>query len=277
MDRTNRDPYDAAKWDYTAFIVGGGPSLMDFNWSKLDGKFVVAINRAYEVLPNAQIVYFTDKDFWQRHKTEMLKHSGQLIRGALNPAREEQHPRVQYYHLTGKNGLDRKPGCLKHGSNSTYAAINMLAAHMNFRTIYLLGIDMKWGKKGDRKTSHWHDGHKRIDPESAYKSFSTNFACMVQPLQQLGVTVYNINPDSALTAFPKVTFEEVFGDDAKTGTPRRQGRKTVENNQGRQARPTLPKGRQKAVRVRPTKGRTKRVAPKDAGRNRRAVRTPRSR
>lgn len=248
---------------------------MDFNWSKLDGKFVVAINRAYEVLPNAQIVYFTDKDYWQRHKTEMLKHKGQLIRGALNPAREEQHPRVQFYKLTGKNGFDRKPGCLKHGSNSTYAALNMLAAHMNFKKIYLLGIDMKWGKRGNRNTSHWHDGHKRIDPESAYKGFATNFACMVQPLQEMGVTVYNINPDSALTAFPKLTFEEVFGDDAKTGIARRQGRKTVENNQSGQARPAVRAGGKKAVRVRTTKGSAKPMAPANARRNRRAIRIPR--
>lgn len=203
---------DAKKYNYTCYIVAGGPSLTNFNWSLLGpDKFVIAINRAYEVLPNAQIVYFTDKDYWKVHREKMLEHRGQLIRGALNPKNEEKHERVQFYRLTGPHGLETEPGCLRHGHNSTYAALNLAVVHLGFKKVYLLGVDMKWGEAGDKKTSHWHDGHRRIDPESTYAKMKAAYDTLPPLLSKAGVQVYNVSPDSALNTFKKVTFESVFG------------------------------------------------------------------
>ena len=205
MIKVNLEQYNNA-----CYIVAGGPSLKGFDWNKLRGQFVIAINRAYEVLPDAQIVYFTDKDFWERHKEAMLQHNGQLMRGALNPSKEENHPDVQMYKLTGAQGLETNEGQLKHGSNSTYAATNLAAVHLGFKRIYLLGVDMSWGKKGDKSTSHWHDGHKRIDAESGYLNMIKNWKTIVQPLKDMGVEVWNANPESALQCFPKCTIERAL-------------------------------------------------------------------
>lgn len=203
---------DPSQYDNKCYIIAGGPSLKNFDWSLLTpDKFVIAINRSYEVLPDAQVVYFTDKDYWDAHKEKMLQHTGQLIRGALVPSREEQHPRVLFYQLTGAHGYETRPGMLKHGSNSTYAAINLAAAHFGFKTIYLLGVDMKWGMARDKNTSHWHTGHKRVDPESTYQKMITAYRTIVDPLQQAGVKVYNANPDSALDCFEKITIQEAVG------------------------------------------------------------------
>ena len=202
------------KYNNTCYIIGGGPSLIGFDWSRLDkNKFVIAINRSYEVLPNAQIVYFTDRDYWLRHKNAMLKHSGQLMRGALNPAIEEQHPRVSMFKLTGKGGLEYKSCCLKHGSNSVYAAINLAAVHLKFKRIYLFGVDMKWKRENGKKhMTHWHDGHKRIDSENAYKSFMAAYQTIAEPLKQLGVEVFNANTKEGtnLRVFPIVTIDEAL-------------------------------------------------------------------
>lgn len=202
------------EYNNTCFIVGGGPSLKGFDWSKLNGKFVIAINRSYEVLPKAQIVYFTDRDYWQRHKDAMLKHSGQLMRGALKPEKEEQHPDLIFYELTGKTGIDTNEGCLKHGSNSTYAAINLAAVHLKFKQIYLLGVDMKWKHSSAGKPeTHWHNGHKRVDVEKTYKGFMAAYETIKEPLKKLGVNVFNVNtPEGTdLKAFPIVSPEQVFG------------------------------------------------------------------
>lgn len=206
---------DPSKYNYTCYIMAGGPSLRGFDWSRLTpDKFIIAVNRAYEVLPDAQVVYFTDQDYWQRHREAMMKHKGQLIRGVLNPERErKQMPQeVIIYHLTGPAGYETKPGKLKHGSNSTYAALNLAAAHFKFEKIYILGLDMKWGKPGDKSQSHWHDGHKggRLDPESGYKKMIQAYDTIKQPLKDAGVEVYNANPDSAVKAFPRITIEEAL-------------------------------------------------------------------
>lgn len=191
------------------YIVGGGPSLTNFDWSLLNDKFVIAINRAYEVLPNAQIVYFTDKDYWKIHKDNMIKHSGKLFRGTC-VLKDIKHPKVTEWFLSGEHGLETKSGQLRHGRNSTYAAINLAGIHLGFKKINLLGIDMKWGKPGNKSTSHWHDGHKRVDSESAYKMMINNFIKLKGYLDQHKIKVVNINNNSNLKCFPKETLEQHF-------------------------------------------------------------------
>jgi len=44
----------------TAFIVGGGPSLLDVDISVLEGKRVIGVNNAYQLLPNAPFLVFHD-------------------------------------------------------------------------------------------------------------------------------------------------------------------------------------------------------------------------
>lgn len=217
--KNNAKTIDVKPWleqyNKTAYVVGGGPSLTGFDWKLLNGKFVVGINRAYEVLPEAQVIYFTDDDWWNTHKVALCNHKGIRIKGSLSPHKIGNSDLLYQFHLTGPTGLDMTPGCLKHGSNSTYAVVNMLT-QWGFKTIYLLGVDMKWrtvdkgGNKGNKKT-HWHSGHKRIDGESLYKRLNTNFANLAPLLKQHGVEVINVNNDSNLAAFPKKKYEEVFG------------------------------------------------------------------
>lgn len=203
---------DPTSYNNECYIVGGGPSLINFDWTLLNDKFIIAINRAYEVLPNAQIVYFTDDDFYIRHKETMMKHAGIKVKGSLNPSLVHA-PGVIQFHLISDQGLVTQPGCLAHGSNSTYAAINMASVHLGFTKIYLLGVDMKWGAKGDRTKSHWHDGHKRVDPEGAYSMMMAKYNTIVAPLKQRGVEVINVNDpnDTDLRAFPIKSYDEVFG------------------------------------------------------------------
>lgn len=200
-----------ADFDNTCYIVGGGSSLRNFDWTDLDGKFVIAINRAYEVLPNAQVLYFTDVDYWQVHKDKMLAHTGKKIKGTI-AKQWVKHPDVEEYLLSGPHGLDKAPKQLKHGYNSTYAAINLAAVHLGFKTIYLMGIDMKWGIEGNKSTSHWHNGHKRVDHENVYNRMKAAYDTIHQPLSDMGVKVINITRDSSLTVFKKVDFTDVFGD-----------------------------------------------------------------
>lgn len=190
----------------TCYIIGGGPSLTNFNWSLLDGHFVIAINRAYEKLPNADIIYFTDIDFWETHKANMKKLNGRLIRGTLRLGTTKD-PSVKEYKLTGATGIDTTPDCLKHGNNSVHAAINLALFHLGFDIVYLLGVDMKW--KG--KQTHWHDGHRRIDNQSVYKQMISNFEEMSKELKKYPKKqVININDDSELKCFPVISVEQAF-------------------------------------------------------------------
>lgn len=187
------------------YIVGGGPSLTAFNWDNLNNKFVIAINRAYEKLPNAQIIYFTDPDWWQRHKDAIVEHGAALYRGRINRKPDIVHPKVFEFQLLAEQGWSDDWGYLYHGINSTYAAVQV-AYQLGFKKINLLGVDMKW--RGKR--THWHSGHKRIDPQLIFQRFMHNFNNMVPELKKRNIEVININYDTALKCFPVKSYKEAF-------------------------------------------------------------------
>ena len=208
----------AEEFEKKCYIIGGGPSLIGFDWSNLDNKFVIAINRAYEVLPEAQIVYFTDDDYYKRHRSEMLAHKGKKFRGRLARKKVIQDSEVTELQLQQRpHGWSDQFGELYHGSNSTYACIQV-AAQLGFTKIYLMGIDMKHqgkynkGKKNNKGTTHWHSGHRRTDPAHAYKMMIGHYQKLVPEAKKRGIEIINVNTEdgTALKLFPIQTFEEVF-------------------------------------------------------------------
>jgi uncharacterized Rossmann fold enzyme len=209
----------ADEYNKECYIVGGGPSLIGFDWSNLDNKFVIAINRAYEVLPEAQIVYFTDDDYYQRHRSEMLVHKGKKFRGRLARKPVIKDPEVLELQLQAQPwGWSDQFGELYHGSNSTYACIQV-AAQLGFKKIYLLGIDMKHQgnfnkqKKNNQGVTHWHNGHRRTDPAHAYKMMIGHYQKLAPEAKKRGIEVINVSSaldGTALKVFPIKTFDEVF-------------------------------------------------------------------
>jgi hypothetical protein len=205
----------------TIYIVGGGPSLDGYRWRLLDGHHIIAVNRSYEPLPNAEIVYFSDARFFycKEHHASLLKHKGRKV----SIDKRIVHPNVELYKSTGRSGIDTREGCLKNGNNSGYAAIN-LAIHEGATFIVLMGFDMRQKtvpvtniktKKTIEVTgkSHWHDGHK-LDgavihtPHQVYKTkMLPYFYTLVEPLRKLGVIVVNaVGMDgSELRMFPIVS------------------------------------------------------------------------
>jgi len=204
-------------FDHTCYIVGGGTSMKSFDWSLLNGKFVIAINNAYTKLPDAQILYCTDPPWIKDHEKDLVNFTGLIYQGALNLSNPPKMDIVdKQWHLTGPHGLETLPGCLRHGSNSTYAALNMAAVHLGFKKIYLIGIDMKWGIRKNKTTSHWHSEtrpHKRVDGEAVYNKMRAAYNTIKQPLLDMGVKVINVNtPEKTdLDVFPIMSVDEVFG------------------------------------------------------------------
>ncbi len=206
-----------AEYNNECYIVGGGRSLLNFDWTLLNDKFVIAVNMAHIKLPEANIIYVTDPPWIEPNSETLKNHKAPVWQGVLNLNKPPKLPCVdKQWHLTGPSGLETKPNSLKHGSNSLYAAVNLAAVHLKFKKIFLLGADMKWGTVSDQKTSHWHsqtNPHARNDGEAVYVRMRTQFKTIKQPLINMGVQVINVNtPEQTnLEYFPIKSVEEVFG------------------------------------------------------------------
>jgi len=203
-------------------IVGGGPSLRGFDFSRLKGFRTIGINRAFEFF-DPTIIFSMDTRFlnfiYQGRYERIPDGAG---------AREKFHQSTSYkvwlctytvklpaeifivrVFRNYKDGLRAFPmtsrAGIGHGNNSGYGALN-LAVCLGANPIYLLGFDCK---HSDGR-SHFHDGHPRKQKEETAVKFAKFFEPAAQACRQKKTTVINLNPDSGLEAFPKRSPEEVL-------------------------------------------------------------------
>lgn len=193
-------------------ICAGGPSLTGFDWNRLRGKNIIAINRAYEVLPFAQVLWWSDARFWRRNKVGLLAHAAPWKATACLDYRPNENPEdaldpsVHEYHFSGLRGFDPRPAYLRHGNCSAHAAIH-LAAHLGARRIVIFGLDMK---QADGGAAHWHDGHGALPTTTAQMAdlMLPHFAPLALALADRDIEVVNASPDSALTVWPRCSIDD---------------------------------------------------------------------
>lgn len=216
--------------DKACFLLGGGPSLSLFNYSKLKDHFTIGINKIFKVFsPN--IIYCMDTKFytyiylpkerklagdynlleqWKNCPSQkmFLSHATDpLVRKKSSIFKEEDKitliPRIRSRTVS----LDIKQG-IYPGSNSGFGAM-MLAIAMGYKEIYLLGYDMK---TTEGKT-HFHNGYinQTVLSQSRHlEQFRKQFDSFADTIKKAGIQVINLNPDSALTCFEKRSIDSVI-------------------------------------------------------------------
>jgi hypothetical protein len=189
----------------TIFIVGGGPSLKDFDFELLRDKTVIAVNKAFMSIPFAQVLYWSDTRFYEWFPKEIDAFTGIKVTCRPEPKRSD----VINLLNTGKTGLETMSYGLRDGGNSGYAAIN-LAYHLGAKRIVLLGFDMQ----NTTKQTHWHDGYvSTADTSVMERIMLPSFETIVEPLEKRKVKVYNASQVSKITCFPKISIEEALAFD----------------------------------------------------------------
>lgn len=201
--------------DERCFLIGGGSSLRDFDFSRLIGKGrIITINKGFLATPFADICFFMDERFYREWIVEGGFGSEIVDKFRAFPGLKvflDIHGRNYWhevYHIRdhpgGREGISSSlQEGLYHGGNSGYAALQ-LAIVLGCNPIYLLGYDMKFGQDGK---THWHEGYPANKDESplpgeqTYHGFASNFMNLAPKLKEKGIKVINLNPDSGLKCF----------------------------------------------------------------------------
>jgi len=206
------------------FIIGGGPSLQNFDWSLLRGKRTIGINRAFERL-DPTIIFSMDTRFlnWLVKGMYDKRADGAGAREKFNRStaykvwlatyRLSLPPEFFIVKVKGNynQGLRNFGTSLEdgigHGNNSGYAALN-LAVCLGADPVYLLGFDCNHDHKFGR--THWHSGHPMPQKFKTVKDFIAYFNRAAMRISHTKSRVINLNPESALQCFPKQRPEEVL-------------------------------------------------------------------
>lgn len=194
------------------FIIAGGPSLKGFDFERLRGRgHIIAINRALEFVPWADIAFFMDWKLYKMYhesipkKAEWDRFTGRKVFLNLMGRMINDCHSVR---SLGRSGCSMSVAKgLYHGNNSGHGAMN-LAVAMGAKPIYLLGYDCGF-KKGE--SSHFHSGYGHKGNPNIGRSFIRDFELFKSHLRGRA-EIINLNPNSALRIFPFKTIDEVLND-----------------------------------------------------------------
>jgi hypothetical protein len=192
-------------------ILAGGRSLTtdDVALAREHGCTLVALNRAYEVAPDAAWLYGSDPaKFWADHP-KALEHAGiritcrRLNRPDTEALTKAAKAGVEVLQHAGQDtvGASPDPGVVR--GNNSLAHVLSVIAHTRARRVLLLGADMRPG--------HWHGGYPGRPEPDYRKQVVPTLASLVQPLARAGVIVINCAPRSALPYWLRASLREVFG------------------------------------------------------------------
>jgi len=185
----------------TAFIVAGGPSVLDQDLDLLRDRNVIAINESWERVPWAEFLFFADLKWWVKHQVAALGFAGRIV----TTFDAVDHPRVLHCRRVAPPNEQVLPVCadpceLPVRRTSLTAAI-VLAKHLGARRQVLLGVD---GKPAPDGTAHHYRRSRPVLLETFVRQARDIFPFAAR-LAAAGVEIVNASPGSAFGAIWPVT------------------------------------------------------------------------
>ena len=188
----------------TAYIIGGGPSLKSFDFTRIERECAIGCNDAYRLGNWVSICYFGDKEWFELHQPRPEFQSFTGLKIACTPF---PIPGVLSLERNLDDTLYLEGTKIGWFCNTGASAVN-LAIRLGATKIVLLGFDMKLGNDGQ---SNWHPNLVNPSPTGeVYANFKYRFNLLATLIKKLrpDVKVINANPDSELDCFPRMSFEE---------------------------------------------------------------------
>lgn len=191
----------------TVFCLASGPSLTQEVCEKVCGHRTIVINSSYTLAPWADVLFFTDNGWFEKHETIVKAWPGRVI--TVSRAAKRQLPdivkRVKSARpLRGFPSLES--GEVRQGRSSGHTAIG-LAVAMGAKRVVMLGYDMKTvGDREHHHTEYLSLGRPR-NMEIYAKEFVPAFQGWNEDARKIGVEVLNATEGSAVKEFPFVNLD----------------------------------------------------------------------
>jgi hypothetical protein len=215
----------ARNWEgETAFIIGGGPSVLTQPIDRLRGRKVIVINSSFERAPWASILFFHDDRWWRKYMDKVLA----VFAGTICTTCSARHARIA--HLKNirpsrtKGGqvqnpptplqLSTDPSAVPMRRTSVVPALN-IAVLKGVKAIVTLGLDGKMGPDGQR--NHYavqYSAHGWRHAPSTWERHQADIEPLVPQIAAAGITVTNASPGSAWPFWPITSLDEFLNAEA---------------------------------------------------------------
>ena len=192
----------------TAFIIGGGPSLKNFDWGLISSEKIIGINDAYRLGPFIDFNCFGDTAWYRKHQGDLKYATATIVGITAQPLLKKNHSSVKWMRRQQRHYTDA-PGEIGWYNNTGMSGI-CLAIQLGATKIRLLGFDMKLD--GETGENNWHINKINSPNAGVYPRFMAGGRKLKNQLDELHpeVEILNCNPDSAMDVWPKVRLEDVL-------------------------------------------------------------------
>lgn len=202
------------------FIIGGSPSILDLDLSKLNNEIIFTVNRGYKIFGQAleKTTYHVIQDkllFMEDDITDeipMDKMENLILYAGIN----FQHNKVIFYdymHMMNYTDVKFEIDMLQplvEGYSVIYTCLQV-ACYMGVPEIIILGVDLDFA---NIKGHAYEDtkGEKRRGEKSVLNQQKIYEYLMygVEFLKKKNISVYNASPTGKLDCMPRVKFEDIF-------------------------------------------------------------------
>lgn len=197
-------------------VAATGPSLTeqvaaDCRSLQTEGFKVLAINDAWRRLPFADVLYTTDRGWWDVHGDIAFKGERWASQAANLSIDDDKRSwgrceelRIQLVTARDGDTFSLVPGEIHYGNNSGFAGVN-LALQFGAKEILLVGFDMH--RAGGQE--HFFGDHPApLHNGSDFTPFIRAFSNAAKSLPS-DVEIVNCTPGSALRCFPFGTLNEI--------------------------------------------------------------------
>jgi hypothetical protein len=200
-------------------VAATGPSLTEqvaerCGSLQTQGFKIVAINDAWRRLPFADVLYTTDRGWWDVHGDIPFageRWASQAMNLSIDDDKRSwgrcEELRINLVNAADGDTFSFVPGAIHYGNNSGFAGVN-LALQFGAQEIRLVGFDMH--RAGGLE--HFFGDHPApLHNGSAFAPFIRAFTNAAKALPA-GVAIINCTPGSALHCFPFGTLNEIDHD-----------------------------------------------------------------
>lgn len=186
-------------WKRT-IIVGGGPSLSDFDFSLLNGLNTLGVNDA-ALVANTRSLFSLDVRWAMMRQYRIRTFPGESFL-AVPDDNVGIIPRAIYLKTCRLTGISTDPTIIRGGS-SGYGAFNV-AFLKGAKYIWLLGFDYSYAAR-----KHWFPTYSWQKDDTPYLDrWARQFNTAVPTLAARGVKVTTVGLNSRINAFPKISLED---------------------------------------------------------------------
>jgi hypothetical protein len=187
--------------DRPVAIVGGGPSLVGFDFERLRGAHVLAVKGAIFNIPWADAGFGLDMLRYTEWRERLGEVQSRVYWAMPEDQSVEPSPSKNVTLLKRREGqqLSNDPSEIYGGGTSGFGAMQ-ICIHKRAKQIILFGFDYDGEVEKDQK--------RREQSLINWKKWARHFEVYVPYLTQRGINVVNACPKSAIACFQKTTLDD---------------------------------------------------------------------